>query len=164
MLLRESRGPLQLRVNPGGSGALGSGPAQGGGLGRRDQEAPLCTDRLDRGRRIIRDDVGLGELPAGQLPHHLVLPFHRFHDGRVHPGRRRDGTIGFESEAVAVRQGPAPNRRGGQDLLRGRVGSPHGGADLHGCGPQTCRARTAIGQGWADGLDGLARAHGVDIE
>ncbi|MFK4099288.1 TerD family protein [Streptomyces sp. NPDC019531] len=22
----------------------------------------------------------------------------------------------------------------------------------------------AVGQGWADGLDGLARAHGVDVE
>ncbi|WP_342456440.1 TerD family protein [Streptomyces coeruleorubidus] len=22
----------------------------------------------------------------------------------------------------------------------------------------------ALGQGWADGLDGLARAHGVDVE
>ncbi|WP_285440343.1 TerD family protein [Streptomyces sp. Caat 7-52] len=34
----------------------------------------------------------------------------------------------------------------------------------HTAGGQPVWKLRAVGQGWADGLDGLARAHGVDIE
>lgn len=34
----------------------------------------------------------------------------------------------------------------------------------HNVNGQTVRKLRAIGQGWADGLDGLARAHGVNVE
>ncbi|WP_329837859.1 hypothetical protein [Streptomyces sp. BE133] len=34
----------------------------------------------------------------------------------------------------------------------------------HHTGSHPVREPRAIGQGWADGLGGLARAHGVDIE
>ncbi|MFE7044926.1 hypothetical protein ACFU9X_37570 [Streptomyces atratus] len=40
--------------------------------------------------------------------------------GCARRGTSWPGTMGLEGEAVAVRRGPAPNRRGGQGLRRGR--------------------------------------------
>ncbi|CAM5512480.1 hypothetical protein SCANM63S_04978 [Streptomyces canarius] len=60
---------------------------------RRRRLLPACgvpshrrtgrTGHLDRGRRVVRDDVLLGERAPAQLPHLIGLPLHRFGDGRV---------------------------------------------------------------------------------
>ncbi|MGW1659253.1 hypothetical protein [Streptomyces atratus] len=60
----------------------------------------MRTGLLDRGRRIGRNDVGLGERAAAEFAHGPVLPFDRFGDARVDALRGRDGLVGGERGSV----------------------------------------------------------------
>ncbi|MER6917077.1 hypothetical protein ABT354_36010 [Streptomyces sp. NPDC000594] len=93
--------PQALWLRP-AAGLLLAGPAQRGGLDRRGLAAPLCTGLVDRRRRIVRDDVGLGERPARQLPHRRGLLLHHLRDGRVRQGRPDNLPVRLDRAAVSL--------------------------------------------------------------